>query len=104
MWHDGRDGEPNCLHEYKLAAWPGYLRAQVFERDGGTCVDCPEGTAPCDTEENPTPWHADHVVPLIDGGAFGLENVVTRCEPHHNEKTARENSERARRRRERANA
>lgn len=50
--------------------------------------------------EHPRPeWHADHIVPLEDGGAHLLANAATLCAPCHILKTAEENSARARRRR-----
>jgi 5-methylcytosine-specific restriction endonuclease McrA len=32
-------------------------------------------------------WQADHVIPLIEGGAFGIENARTLCLPHHKAET-----------------
>ena len=40
-------------------------------------------------------WHADHVLPLADGGSNGVENMQPLCAPCHTLKTARENSARA---------
>src|SRR5260370_32757217 len=34
-----------CVHEHRLRSDPGYLRAQVYERDKGICASCG-----CDTE------------------------------------------------------
>lgn len=53
--------------------------------------------------EHPRPeWHADHVVPLEDGGEHLLANGQTLCVPCHTVKTAAENEARAARRREAA--
>ena len=41
-------------------------------------------------------WHADHILPLADGGSNGLENMQPLCAPCHTLKTARENSARSR--------
>ena len=43
-------------------------------------------------------WEADHEVPLEDGGEQTIANLRCRCVPCHNAKTAREASDRARRR------
>jgi hypothetical protein len=43
----------------------------------------------------PVGWHADHVVPLADGGADGAGNMQPLCPPCHALKTARENSSRS---------
>lgn len=37
-----------------------------------------------------TLWAADHIVPVVDGGSFGLVNVQTLCNPCHSEKTSGE--------------
>jgi 5-methylcytosine-specific restriction endonuclease McrA/predicted RNA-binding Zn-ribbon protein involved in translation (DUF1610 family) len=48
----------------------------------------------------PPQWHADHIVPLEDGGAHEVANGQCLCGPCHAQKTGRENAERAARRRE----
>lgn len=62
------------------------LRAQVWERDQGVCLDC--------GKFHPK-WQAEHTVPLWSGGKDDLSNIVTRCPPCHKPKTAREAKERA---------
>jgi hypothetical protein len=44
-WHDGRDGEPNCLHQLKLHTDREVQVNHVLARDGVGCCDCgqPEG-------------------------------------------------------------
>lgn len=44
-------------------------------------------------------WHADHVVPLADGGEHLMANAQTLCDACHVAKTAEENRDRAARRR-----
>jgi HNH endonuclease len=44
-------------------------------------------------------FELDHIVPLRDGGSHGLDNMQPLCVPCHREKTAREATERAYRRR-----
>lgn len=90
-WHDGRENERGCVVEYRQT-WPSAWRRAVLERDGGVCAECPPGAAP-------GPREADHIVPLIDGGDWSLANGQTLCAEHHAAKTARENSERAARKR-----
>jgi 5-methylcytosine-specific restriction protein A len=33
-------------------------------------------------------WEADHIVPVVEGGDSGLDNVRTLCLPCHREETA----------------
>lgn len=47
-WHDGRDGEPNCLELFKIATTSAEQRRAVFKRDKGVCHDCG-----VDTEKEP---------------------------------------------------
>jgi len=44
-------------------------------------------------------WHADHVIPLSEGGGFDMDNIQTLCTPCHQDKTSDEASMRASRRR-----
>jgi hypothetical protein len=48
------------------------LRFEVFKRDGFRCVYC--GATPIDK-----PLHADHVVPVAEGGETIASNLVTAC-------------------------
>ena len=63
------------------------FRKQVLQRDNYTCVDCGEAYP----EYN---LHADHVIPLSDGGCNNISNGATRCIDCHNKKTQQENIER----------
>jgi hypothetical protein len=47
-------------------------RFEIFKRDGFRCVYC--GAAPTET-----PLHADHVIPVAEGGTDVPENLVTAC-------------------------
>lgn len=49
------------------------LRHEVFKRDGYKCVECNK-----DKEE--TTLHADHILPVSQGGADELENLQTLCQ------------------------
>ena len=40
-------------------------------------------------------WHADHILPLADGGPHEMQNMQPLCAPCHTLKTAGENSARA---------
>jgi|SRR6185437_10245667 len=62
------------------------LRAKVFERDEGICIDC--------GKYDPK-WEHDHDVPLWSGGRDTLENSVTRCRHCHLRKTVGETPVRA---------
>lgn len=56
---------------------PG-LRAKVFARDQGVCVDCRRFSPK---------WDCDHVTPLHLGGTDTLDNAVTRCKSCHRRKS-----------------
>lgn len=85
-WHE------QCLHEYFLRSRPMYARRFIWERDQGKC-------AKCDTEVKRRygDWDLDHIVPLIDGGSHGPENMQILCKPCHKVKTSQEAKERAKR-------
>ncbi len=80
-WHD------HCVDAYKQASWPQYARRLVYRRDKGRCAAC--GVT------HRKQWELDHIVPLIDGGGFDLENMQTLCIPCHRQKTAQEASSRS---------
>jgi 5-methylcytosine-specific restriction endonuclease McrA len=40
-------------------------------------------------EKGSEPWDADHIVPLSEGGDFGLENIRTLCLPCHKRETSK---------------
>lgn len=84
-----RNWHPECVEIYK-GTWPQAWRAAIYVRDGGVCARClPDDQVPLGA------WEADHIVPLIDGGTWDIENGQTLCPTHHREKTAVENSNRA---------
>jgi 5-methylcytosine-specific restriction endonuclease McrA len=98
-WHDGRAGERDCIGEYRTLTDPRRMKKALIHRDGHVCAAC--GSSRCVLE-------MDHVVPLIDGGAFELSNMQLLCgkgdccscgKNCHARKTARENAKRARVRR-----
>lgn len=97
-WHQAGRDRRDCLGEYLLGD-QAFFRARVFARDHGVCVECGPESMPCDTPLNRRGWAADHIVPVVDGGSWTLENAQTLCDPHHKAKTAREAAERAARRR-----
>jgi hypothetical protein len=99
-WHDGRataagEREPNCLHTYKIATRPSYGKTFVAKRDGRKCAKCG-----ADRGRSYAWLHLDHIVPLADGGEAIESNLQLLCPDCHTAKTADENSERAKRRRE----
>lgn len=74
----------------------------LITRDGNKCSKCrlhPYDIV--DGEPKGGKLEVDHILPLIDGGGFELENLQLLCTACHGEKTARENSERAADRRQR---
>ena len=94
-WHDGRADEPRCLQEWKLITRPNYAKLHIAKERGNCCAQCglKKGRSVI--------WlHLDHIVPLVDDGAFTIDNMQLLCEDCHTTKTTKENSERARARRE----
>ena len=71
----------SCVRDYRGQADQAGLRAAVWRRDRGICALCPSDCGPH------TKWEADHITPLVEGGAFGPANARTLCIPHHREAT-----------------
>lgn len=112
-WH------PACVEAYN-ALQPAAWRTRVYREAMGLCADCgrfcPQRPTirvsrdPADDRSRQAAfyrddpearyrrWHADHIVPLADGGDWSDENGQLLCEPCHKAKTAREAAERAARR------
>lgn len=91
-WHQGESwDERNCVQDYMLH-FQNVARDAVWKRDQGICRTCGS------RGDFWGGWEADHIVPLVDGGSYGMENLQTLCPKHHREKTSRENAVRARRR------
>ena len=101
-----------CVHQWRLRSDPGYLRDQVFARDGGRCAVCAadtvaifaalkraRGTARQEglrvfgmrsITSRRSLWDADHVIPVAEGGGqCDLDNLRTLCLLCHREETAR---------------
>lgn len=116
-WHRGDRGDRNCLGEY-MARDPGLQRRRIWKRDGGVCAECGRlcaGLGELTIEDYERAiyrvkglqrqprdgtrhgWHADHRIPLEDGGRHTDDNVQTLCIPCHRTKTAQENKRRRRR-------
>ena len=55
------------------------------------------GDGPARGRRAPTRWHADHIVPLADGGDWRLSNLRTLCVPCHKAVTKQWHGERSRR-------
>lgn len=77
-----------CLKEYLVRS--GSPRPYVFERDRGVCAIC--GADTMDGERTGPDrwrhrWEADHIVPVIEGGEGGLNNLRTLCLACHREAT-----------------
>lgn len=91
-WH------PTCVKEYKLLFWPTTTRRAVLKRDKGVCRGC---GVQC-SGKGATRWHMDHIQPLIEAQGnmdfWRLGNLQTLCTACHKEKTSREATERAEKR------
>ncbi len=95
-----------CVHEWKLRTDPGYLREQVFARDGGVCAQCGLDTESLRKDKRKLDWaarkqfekdwggrrhlwDADHIVPVVEGGGeCDLSNMRTLCLKCHRATTA----------------
>ena len=95
-----------CVHEWKLRTNPGYLREQVFARDGGVCALCRVDTEALRKNKRKLDykarkqfekdwggrrnlWDADHIVPVCAGGGeCDLSNMRTLCLQCHKKVTA----------------
>jgi 5-methylcytosine-specific restriction protein A len=95
-----------CVHEWKLRTDPGYLREQVFARDGGVCAQCGLDTESLRKDKRKLDWaarkqfekdwggrrhlwDADHIVPVVEGGGeCDLSNMRTLCLKCHRAATA----------------
>jgi len=109
-WH------PDCVDTYNESD-PSEARRRVRKRDRGRCSACKVDTYAVRREirrigrgrvretrkrgykPGRSFWELDHIVPLIDGGGHGDDNLQTLCTPCHVRKTAVEARERAARRR-----
>lgn len=82
-------GDRDCTRQF-LRSYVFSERSLIEVRGDPECIDC----------GSTGPWEADHDVPLWDGGEHCSSNIVRRCVPCHREKTKREATERAARRRQ----
>lgn len=91
-----RAGEPDCLWEWEHSrTWDARVAVLKLAGDYPVCAECGRNC-----EQQPVcGWEADHRQPLEDGGEHELENLQLLCDDCHHEKTARENSARAAKRR-----
>jgi len=67
------DEDPTAAQRPKRKGLSRRTRFEIFKRDGFVCKYC--GRSPA-----AAPLHVDHVVPVIDGGSSGPENLVTACD------------------------
>src|SRR5262249_29482062 len=88
---------PDCVHAWTQRTDPGYLREQVFARDGGVCAQCGTDTEALrrgkrkldwkarkqferDWGHRRNLWDADHILPVAQGGGeCDLTNMQTLC-------------------------
>lgn len=104
VWPRVRKWHPWCVKAYMLRNNSGQTRSYVWRRDAGKCAVAGCGQGDDGSIRRHGCWEADHIVPLVDGGSFEMENLQTLCRGHHKEKTRREAGERAARRRAEAGA
>jgi 5-methylcytosine-specific restriction endonuclease McrA len=67
---------------------PSYVQRRVIVDAGDLCRSCR-------VRVRPGSGHIDHIIPLQDGGTHSFDNLQYLCKLHHGEKTAKENSARA---------
>jgi len=104
-----------CVSDYRLAADWGVICAAVWQRDKGKCALCEIDTEALSAQHDrlfgcmpmTSPerdwlrshgipegrstgkfWDCDHIIPVIEGGGNGLENLRTLCIPCHKAETA----------------
>lgn len=69
-------------------------RVYLWSRDRGVCAHCPPDTPPWPRHTldpgGVNGWEVDHIVALIDGGAYTPDNLQTLCVVHHRLKSAGE--------------
>jgi hypothetical protein len=82
-------GDQDCQHKWWRSR-TNDARTALQYRGDPCCVDCGSEAM----------WEADHEIALEDGGDHTLENLKRRCLECHRKKTGRENTARARARRE----
>jgi hypothetical protein len=63
----------------KRESIPQRVRSEVWQRDGGTCVDCASRER----------LEYDHIIPVVRGGANTARNIELRCEACNRRKAAR---------------
>ena len=100
-----------CVHQWRMRSDAGYVREQVFARDGGVCAMCASDTVAVydalkrsrgaarvaglsvyglkTIRSRRSLWDADHIRPVAEGGGqCDLDNLRTLCLPCHREVTA----------------
>lgn len=107
-----------CVERYLIACGDqGAARRYLWKRERGVCQACGDDTAKDDlarfrergfdpdSVENPQgTWDADHITPIVEGGALAPENLRTLCKPCHKRETAALRKRMAARRRRAAKA
>lgn len=108
-WHDGRLGEPDCFHAYRLLTDPATQRHAVYWRDKGRCyicgvvhqarayqiwIDSYGDRSPSGYPQShvgwlaPSGWELEHKIPLWKvehlpdderRWYFGLDNLAVAC-------------------------
>lgn len=64
------------------------INAAVLRRDGYRCTYRTDGRRCTETSD----LKVDHIIPVISGGTWAMDNLQTLCKAHHDEKSLTDGS------------
>lgn len=74
----------DCVYTYQIARGDqGRARQLLFKRDAGKCALCLQTPEERRASGGSACWDADHIVPIVEGGALAMTNLRTLCVPCH---------------------
>lgn len=91
-----------CINDALSRTNWGSIRRRIFERDAGYCLLCKIDLAIREDRHTKQPglwpkqddnfrdlFECDHIIPVIEGGSWELENLRTLCRQCHKAETAK---------------